>query len=174
MSPLTFSRQISIINGNPYVRPPDEVLEGIFAQAGKSTSPISVKGNINGSMFEQSLVKYAGDWRLYINITMAKAAAIPFAKSISEIVGTEVTFEITFNPNPRKYQMIPFLKNAIDKNPLAKSNWEKLILSRKKEILRYFSTLKSEEAKARNLVKVLDALTKKDVRFMARSWKNGR
>lgn len=170
----TFSAKIAIIIGNPYVRPPDDVLESIFKQAGKRTSPIPIKGTINGAAFQQSLVRYAGDWRLYVNIIMAKVANIPYAKSISEIVGQEASFAITYNPKPLEYTMVPFLKKALNENPTAKANWDKLIPSRQKEVLRYFSWLKSEEAKERNLNKLMSALTTKEERFMARTWKDGK
>jgi hypothetical protein len=173
-SSTIFSEKISIINGNPYVRPPDSVLLSIFKEAGKKTSPIPIKGKINGAVFQQSLVRYQGDWRLYVNIIMAKAAKIKFSKSISEIVGREAKFEVVFNPNPPQYNMVPFLKEALDKNSRAKNHWEKLTPGRQKEILRYFSWLKSEEARQRNLKKVIDVLSGKERRFMARSWKNGK
>ena len=171
---LKFTEKILIISANPYVRPPDNVLEKVFDQAGRKTGPIPINGKINGAPFQQTLVRYQGDWRLYVNIIMAKAAKIHFSKSISEIVGQEATFEIEFNPNPPTYEMASFLKEALDKNPEAKAKWKELIPSRQKEILRYFSWLKSDEAKERNLKKVMQALTGKEVRFMARSWKEGK
>lgn len=174
MSVLKFSAKIAIIIGNPYVRPPDEVLTSTFKQAKKSTSPIPIKGKINGARFVQSLVRYQGDWRLYVNIIMAKAAKISFKKSISEIVGKSAQFEIEFNPKPPIYSMTSLLKDALDKNPVAKSNWKRLVPSRQKEILRYFSWLKSEKAKEKNLKKLLEALTEKETRFMARTWKKGK
>jgi hypothetical protein len=42
--------------------------------------------------------------------------------------------------------------------------------SRQKEILRYFSRLKSPEAKARNVQQVVHVLSGGKARFMARSW----
>jgi sulfur relay (sulfurtransferase) DsrC/TusE family protein len=174
MSLCKFLGTIFIINGNPYVRPPDEVLQIIFKQADKETSPVPIRGKINGAKFEQSLVRYQGDWRLYVNIIMANAAGIKFSKSISEIVGTVATFEIEFNPTPPVYKMVTFLQKSLNSNPTAKDNWEKLPPSRQKEILRYFSWLKSDESKQRNLKKVIEALMGKEVRFMARSWKDGK
>lgn len=174
MSALKFLGRVSIIHGNPYVRPPDDVLEALFEQAGKKTSPISIKGKINGARFQQSLVRYMGDWRLYVNIIMAKAAKIKFIKSISEIVGNETTFEIQFDTKPPIYKMVTLLKNSLDNNPVAKANWEKLTPSRQKEVLRYFSWLKSDEAKERNLKKIIEMLGGKEGRYMARSWKEGK
>jgi len=49
MSTLKFLEKISIINGNPYVRPPDDVLLTVFKQAEEKTSPIPIKIKINGA-----------------------------------------------------------------------------------------------------------------------------
>lgn len=174
MPKLIFKAKVLIINGNPYVRPPDEILKKIFNQAEKTMSPIPIKGKINGATFQQTLVRYQGDWRLYVNIIMAKAAKIKFYKSISEIVGKVATFEVEFNKTPTVFNMTPFLKKALNLNPIAKKNWERLTPSRRKEILRYFSWLKSNDAKERNVKKVIEALSGKDTRFMARSWKDGK
>jgi len=171
---LPFSEKIQIINGNPFVRPPDSILEEIFSQAGKKTSPIPIRGKINNAFFQQSLVRYQGDWRLYVNLIMAKAGKLHFSKSITEIVGREASFEVESDPNPPSYKMVTFLKDALDSNPLAKANWDQLPFGRQKEILRYFSWLKSDEAKERNLKKVIEVLTGKEERFMARSWKDGK
>ena len=52
-------------------------------------------------------------------------------------------------------------------------NWEALIPSRKKEILRYFTQLKSQEARERNLEGALRVLLGRKGRFMARAWNRG-
>jgi len=59
---------------------------------------------------------------------------------------------------------------CISKAPKAKQAWDALIPSRKKEILRYFSWLKSPEARARNVARALHVLSGKGGRFMGRSW----
>jgi hypothetical protein len=55
----------------------------------------------------------------------------------------------------------------------ALKNWTALIPSRKKEILRHFSQLKSLDARTRNLSKALHVLSGEAERFMARNWRNG-
>jgi uncharacterized protein YdeI (YjbR/CyaY-like superfamily) len=59
-------------------------------------------------------------------------------------------------------------------NRRAKSAWNALIPSRKKEILRHFASLKSSDAKARNLKQAMAALPWDEVRFVARTWKGGK
>jgi hypothetical protein len=48
-----------------------------------------------------------------------------------------------------------------------------LVPSRQKEILRYFSSLKSDAARARNVDRAMRVLSGQRERFMARSWKDG-
>ena len=69
--------------------------------------------------------------------------------------------------------MPAWFEETLLKNPKAMKNWETLIPSRKKEILRYFSRLKSPEARARNLEQTLHVLSGKSGRFMARTWNEG-
>jgi uncharacterized protein YdeI (YjbR/CyaY-like superfamily) len=66
--------------------------------------------------------------------------------------------------------MPSWFRTPLFANPRAKAAWSKLIPSRKKEILRYMSWLKSPEAKARNVTLALQALSGKPVRYMGRSW----
>jgi hypothetical protein len=61
-----------------------------------------------------------------------------------------------------------------EQEPNRQENWEALIPSRQKEILRYFSRLKSGEAIEGNLKRALNVLSGRAERFMARSWKDGR
>ena len=70
----SFSAKIYIISKiNPVVDLPDDVLSAIFAQAGRSKGPIPVRGRLNGAEFIQTLIKYEGAWRLYLNGPMRKA-----------------------------------------------------------------------------------------------------
>ncbi|MEI9935362.1 MAG: hypothetical protein WDM71_11065 [Ferruginibacter sp.] len=43
-------------------------------QAGKDKGHIPVKGKLDGHAFIQTLVKYSGKWRLYLNGPMRKAS----------------------------------------------------------------------------------------------------
>jgi uncharacterized protein YdeI (YjbR/CyaY-like superfamily) len=66
-----------------------------------------------------------------------------------------------------------WFKAALQRNPRAAKSWEALIPSRKKEILRYFARLKSQEARERNLGRALHVLSGRKGRFMARAWDSG-
>ncbi len=82
----TFKAIIFKIGINPYVLLPSSVLQWLFAQADKDKGPIAVHLTINKSSFAQTLVLYAGEWRLYLNMPMRKAAG--------KDVGDEITISI--------------------------------------------------------------------------------
>jgi uncharacterized protein YdeI (YjbR/CyaY-like superfamily) len=52
-------------------------------------------------------------------------------------------------------------------------NWAKLTPSRQKEILRYFAALKTQEAKDRNVERMVRILGGDAGRFMGRDWRDG-
>ena len=59
----------------------------------------------------------------------------------------------------------------MSKNIAAQKGWNALPPSRQKEILRYMSWLKSNEARERNVAWALHVLSGKPGRYMARDWK---
>ena len=144
---VKFTRTIYKIGINPVVDPPDDVLNAIFEQARRSKGPIPVCGLVNGAEFIQTLIKYQGAWRLYINGPMLKASGLK--------VGDTANVEIEFDPRPRETPVPPTFAKALKQDTIAKAEYEKLSPSRKKEILRYLGFLKSEESLDRNIERVL-------------------
>ena len=155
----SFSDKIKIIGINPYVVPPASALKAIFKAAGKEKGPVPVKGTLNGKPFIQTLVKYSGKWRLYLNGPMRKAAGIG--------VGDVAEVKLAFDPKDRTIVMHPELKQALLKNKTAKAVFDNLAPSRQKEIVRYISSLKSEVAIEKNIKRALAFLSGKE-RFAGR------
>ena len=146
----SFTAKILIIGINPYVGIPEDVLDALFKQAGKTTGPIPIRGWLNGKEFLQTLVKYQGIWRLYLYTPMRRDAAID--------VGDNAIIEIEFDPEPRIVPMHPTFGRALSKNKEAKAAFEKLPPSRQKEILRYLNSMKTDESLVRNIEKVIQYL----------------
>jgi len=110
-----------------------------------------------------------GGFYLYLHATVRNASKTK--------VGDRVKIEIKFNPayrNGPQHLMPPAFKTALRRTPRARQSWTALPPSRQKEILRYLASLKSPEAKSRNITRALEVLSGKSTRFMARSWKDGR
>jgi uncharacterized protein DUF1905/bacteriocin resistance YdeI/OmpD-like protein len=109
-----------------------------------------------------------GCFYLYLNGDIRKASRT----TVGDRVRVEIEFDRNYRNGPQ-HPMPAWFKRALTGNPRAKKNWELLIPSRKKEILRYFRRLVSSEARGRNLQKALNVLSGRTGRFMARSWKEG-
>ena len=146
----SFSAKVSKIGINPYVGLPEDILGRIFKQAGKTRGPIPIRGTVNGKPFTQTLVKYQGAWRLYINGIMREAAGID--------VGDDAHIRLEFDPRPRVETVHPKLAYALGQNETAKAAFETLTPSRQKEILRYMNSMKTEESLERNIARVLKLL----------------
>lgn len=155
----SFPAKIFKIGINPYVLVPAAVLKALFKEAGKDKGHIPIKGTINGHAFTQTLVKYSGKWRLYLNTPMRKGS--------SSEVGDMVNMEIEFDPSNRTEQMHPKLFSALQKNKKANSIFLQLPPSHKKEICRYINHLKTDESIEKNITKAIDFLLGK-ARFIGR------
>jgi hypothetical protein len=154
-----YKAKILIIGVNPYVLAPASVLEAVFKQANKERGAIPVCGTIDGHPYIQTLVKYAGKWRLYLNTPMRKAA--------KKDVGDNINVQIEYDPVERVIPVHPKLANALDLNRKAKIVFESLSPSRRKEIVRYIGFLKSEDSVDKNIARAISFLSGKG-RFVGR------
>ncbi len=157
---LSFESKIYIIGINPYVLLPVAVLKAIFRQAGKEKGTIPVKGTLDGHLYTQTLVRYSGKWRLYLNTPMRKRAG--------KDVGDTIKVTIEFDTADRTIPVHPGLAAALAQHPIALQCFEQLPLSRQKEIVRYIANLKSEEAISKNITRAVQFLQGKG-RFVGRN-----
>ncbi|WP_156308987.1 YdeI/OmpD-associated family protein [Sphingobacterium endophyticum] len=147
----TFKTILNIIGINPFVFIPEEILEEIFLHSGKRKGHIPLKVSVNGSgLFLQTLLRYDGNWRLYINSKMLKNSP----KRISE----ELEIYIELDTENREIKMHPLLIHALNSNNKANQIFQSLTPSLKKEIVRYIGNLKSEESIQRNIIKAINFL----------------
>src|SRR5687767_11574653 len=114
----SFNAKIQKIGINPYVLLPTALLKSLMKESGKDKGPIPVKLKIKGKWFTQTLVKYSGKWRLYMNAPMLKVA--------NAGVGDTIEIEIKFNISPPVEPMHPEFKKALNKNKKTLEEFEKL------------------------------------------------
>jgi len=146
-----FKARIEIIGINPFVYVPSTILAAIFVQAGKEKGHIPVCGAVNRKSYKQTLVRYRGEWRFYINTTMLKDSP----KRIGEMI--EVT--IRHDPEERRIEPHPAFVKALKANKEAKKDFDGLAASRQKEIVRYIAALKTEESVTKNIDRAVRFLT---------------
>lgn len=155
----SFSAVIDIIGVNPFVFVPGDILQAVFKQAGKDKGQVPIKGTINGKPYTQTLVRYSGHWRLYINTTMLKDSP--------KHIGETVELTISYDPADRSIAPHPKLLAALNKSKQAQEIFDSLPPSRRHEIVRYIAALKTEESIDRNVEKAINFLLGKQ-RFIGR------
>jgi hypothetical protein len=163
---VRFTSVIEIRDGNPYV-----LVSAARARRIKPDwrKPLPVLIRVNGrpeTPWRINMMPVGdGGFYLYLHGDVRKASRT----QVGDRVQVEVSFDESYRNGPL-HPMPRWFKEALHANPTAVANWDALIPSRKKEVLRYFAALKSPEARARNLEKALHVLSGKKGRFMARSW----
>lgn len=166
---VSFKAVIEIRGINPFIE-----VSAARAQSLKPgwRKPLPVLVRINGVPDEpcRTNMMPAGDggFYLYLNGDVRSEAGV----SVGDRVRVEIKFDDGYRSGPQ-HEMPVWFRDALKQNPTARQNWDALIPSRKKEILRYFAALKSDEARERNLARAMRMLSGEAGRFMARSWKDG-
>ena len=147
---FSFKAKIYKVGINPCVDVPEKITTRLLARRGY----IPILGKINGHPFHQHLVPVKNaDYRLYVNIPMMKGASVA--------VGDTARFEIEQGDlEPIKMEMPAVLKSRLKKEKLL-NEFEKLIPSRQKEINRYIDSLKTDDARQKNVERVTKMLEEK-------------
>ena len=164
---MTFRAHMKIVNGNPYVH-----VSAARARSIKSgwRKPLPVLVRVNGQPsvkpWRINMMPIGnGDFYLYLHGDVRRASQT----KVGDIVRIEIEFDAAYRNGPM-HPMPSWFRLPLSKNAKAAAGWKVLIPSRKKEILRYFSWLKSRDARTRNVERALHVLAGNSARFMARSW----
>lgn len=170
MSAHSFTATVRIVDGNPYV----------LVSAGQAGAlrpgwrkPLPVLVQVNGKPDDPWRINMMpvgdGSFYLYLHGDVRKASGT----KVGDRVRIDVRFDADYKNGPM-HPMPKWFSEPLRHNAKALAAWEALPPSRQKEVLRYFSWLKSDEARERNVAKALDALSGKETRFLARTWKDGK
>ncbi len=109
-----------------------------------------------------------GSFYLYLHEGIRRGAGV----GIGDRIRAGLQFDSAYRGGPM-HSMPKWFQEALRRAPVALENWQRLSPSRKKEILRYFASLKSEAAQVRNVDRAMRVLSGERARFMARSWEHG-
>lgn len=154
-----FEATLEIIGINPFVYVPEEILHYIFELAGKDKGQLPIYGMVNGSPYKQTLVRYDGAWRLYVNTSMLKNSP--------KRIGERIKMTIDYDTSDRSIIAHPKWTAALANNEQARNAFEDLSPSLQKEIIRYFTFLKTQESIDRNIERAINFLLGKG-RFVGR------
>ncbi|WP_432672690.1 YdeI/OmpD-associated family protein [Flavobacterium sp. SM2513] len=150
MKTRSFTAKIEIIGINPYVLIPEIILAEIFVAAGKDKGHLPIRGTINKEPYQQTLVKYSGFWRLYINTVMLKNSP--------KRIGEEIKVTIAFDPSDRTIVPHPKFVAALCQNAVAKAKFDNLSPSMQKEMVRFIGNLKTEDTRVRIIERAIQYL----------------
>jgi len=166
MRSLRFRSLIEINSINPYVLV--SAKRAAHIQKGWR-KPLPVRIRVNGKPEKPWRINLMpvgdGSFYLYLHGDVRKASST----KVGEIVTVELEFDDEYKSGPA-HPMPLWFSHALDRNRRARQTWSGLIPSRQKEILRYFSRLKTTEAQTRNVRRAIEVLSGNKGRFMARSW----
>jgi hypothetical protein len=163
---LRFRSVIEINKINPYVL----VRASRVARLKRGwRKPLPVRVRVNGKPEEPWRINLMpigdGSFYLYLHGDVRKAS--------NTKVGHTVTVELEFDGEYRggpAHAMPSWFGEALDRNPAARRAWSALVPSRQKELLRYFSRLKTPAARASNVARAIHVLSGGNGRFMGRAW----
>ena len=155
----SFKAKIEIIGVTPYVPVPDKILQYIFSRVGSVKGNIPILGTVNGVEYKQTLVRFGGAWRLYINTKMLKNSP--------QRIGETIDISIDYDPVKREILPPPKFKEALKHHADAQSVFDHLRPSLRLEIVRYLSQLKTEQSLERNITRAINFLLGKE-RFIGR------
>jgi hypothetical protein len=102
-----------------------------------------------------------GGFYLYLHCNVRKASG----PAVGDRVSAEVSFDIKYKGGPPRATPAWF-RRALAGEPNSTENWKALTPSRQKGVLRYLMHLKSDEARARNLARIICALSGEHRRFI--------
>ena len=88
-----FSASIVKLGINACVNVPEKTVKSLLAAAGKKSAPVQVKCDLNGAVFDANVVRYSGNWRLYLNT--------PMRKSAKKDVGDKIKIKLSYDPTVR-------------------------------------------------------------------------
>jgi hypothetical protein len=166
---LSLTATIEIVGVNPYVLV-DAAQVAVLKLGWRRPMPVLVR--LNGEpkvpWRTNMMPNGQGEFLLYLHGKMRDVSGT----TVGDVVAIELAFDESYKNGPQ-HSVPESLRAALDGNEMVADNWAKLAPSRKKEILRYFAGLKTQEAKDRNVERMVQILGGGAGRFMGRDWLDG-
>lgn len=161
---------IELTGVNPYVEINAELAE-LLAPGWRRPMPVVVRINhATETVWRTNMMPVGeGVFYLYLHGQMRDASQT----AVGDSVALELWFDEEYVNGPQ-HPVPAWFQTALDGDPAANANWERLPPSRQKELLRYFARLKSAEAIERNLTRVIHVLAGNTGHYLGRDWRDGK
>ena len=150
---LTFSATIHKLGINPCVDVPASIVAALLRMANKKNTPVQVKCDLNGTVFDANVVRYMGNWRLYLNT--------PVRKSAKKDVGDTIKIKISYDPTIRMPPTPDAFRQALRDDKNAQTAWRLRPTPKRREILQALSDKKNDAELAHGIAETIELLLKK-------------
>jgi hypothetical protein len=145
---FSFKSKIYKVGINLCVEVPSKITAKLHPMRGY----IPVSGKINKYPFKQTLVPVKdAPYRLFVNGGMLKGSGLKLGDTAHFSIEQDFDLRARTVSLPKEFKILMQAKGVY-------MRFKGLIPSRKKEILKYLSHLKSEDARLRNMYKVINQL----------------
>jgi len=148
-----FSASIIKLGINACLNVPEKIVKRLLAAAGKKSAPVQVKCVLNGVDFDANVVRYSGDWRLYLNLVTRRAAGCD--------IGDKVKIHLAHDPSIRMPPMPETFRQALCGDPDLQRAWRLRPSAKRREILQSLNDKKNDAELARGIAETLELLLKR-------------
>jgi hypothetical protein len=150
---LTFSATIHKLGINPCVDVPANIVATLLQMANKKSAPVQVKCDLNGTVFDANVVRYMGNWRLYLNT--------PMRKSAKKDVGDTIRIKLNYDPTVRMPSTPEAFRQALRDDKNAQKAWRLRPTPKRREILQSLNGKKTDAELARSIAETIELLLRK-------------
>ena len=150
---LSFSATIQKLGINACLNVPEKIVKNLLATAGKKSAPVQVKCHLNGVDFAANVVRYSGDWRLYLNLVTRRASGCD--------IGDKVKIHFAYDPSVRMPPIPEEFRQALRNDRDAQKAWRLQPTPKRREILQSLNDKKDDAELAHGIAETIELLLKK-------------
>ena len=165
MAGIRFTQRIELRGINPYLLVSAKLAQQLRPGWRK---PMPVRVTINGQPRSPAHINLMpvgdGSFYLYLNGPVRELSGT----SVGDRVTARVAFDSRYRGGPT-HAVPPSLERGLRARPKLARAWDELTPSRRKEILRYLGSLRTDEARERNVAKLLLALARPGQAYLGRA-----
>jgi hypothetical protein len=120
------------------------------AAVGEGAKRFPVVATVNGYTWRTSVARMRGEFMVGLNKEVRTGAGVQ--------AGDTVSLELTLDTEQRTVEVPPALAEALDADPEAKTTFEGLAFTHRKEFARWIEEAKREETRTRRVTQALDMI----------------
>ena len=120
------------------------------AAVGEGAKRFPVLATVNGYTWRTSVARMRGEFLVGLNKEVRTGAGVQ--------AGDTVSLELRLDAQPRTVEVPPALAEALDADPEAKTTFEGLAFTHRKEFARWIEEAKRAETRARRVTQALDMI----------------